>query len=261
MRFLPMRTWFHAVVVGSSIAGFFHPLIAAEEQPAAGAQVSASTPAQRARQEFKQAQTAYQSATNRFEAGWRLARAAFDLAEFATGSDERESLAETGIRVSRQLIAENPDSVQAHYYLGMNLGQLARTKLLGALKLVDQMEAEFTMARALDAKFDYAGADRNLGLLYLEAPSFGSIGSRKNARTHLQRAVELAPDYPENRLNLIEAYLRWGERDAALKQFRELEALLPKARESFSGDQWEASWTDWNKRLQQTRAKLASAKK
>ena len=100
----------------------------------------------------------------------------------------------------------------------MNLGQLARTKGLGALKLVDQMEREFSRARELDEQLDYAGPDRNLGLLYRDAPAIGSVGSRTRAREHLKRAVELAPQYPENRLNLIEAYLKWGERTGAYRE-------------------------------------------
>ena len=60
----------------------------------------------------------------------------------------------------------------------MNLGQLARTRGLSALKLVDQMEREFTRARDLDEHLDWAGPDRNLGLLYGDAPVIGSIGSR-----------------------------------------------------------------------------------
>jgi hypothetical protein len=92
----------------------------------------------------------------------------------------------------------------------MNLGQLARTKGLSALKLVDQMEGEFTRARDLDEHLDYAGPDRSLGLLYRDAPVIGSVGSRTRAREHLRRAVEVAPQYPENRLSLIEAYLKVG---------------------------------------------------
>jgi hypothetical protein len=72
------------------------------------------------------------------------------------------------------------------------------------------MEREFSLARKLDEHFADAGPDHNLGLLYRDAPALGSIGSRAKARQHLQRAVELAPQYPEKRLNLIEAYLKWA---------------------------------------------------
>ena len=59
-------------------------------------------------------------------------------------------LAQQGIAACRQLIARTPKSAPAHYYLAMNLGQLARTELLGAFKLVREMEREFKTAVGLD---------------------------------------------------------------------------------------------------------------
>src|SRR6185369_6107731 len=99
--------------------------------------------------------------------------------------------------VSRDAVARASNSAPAHYYLGMNLAQLAQTKFLGALKIVSEMETEVSIVRDLDAKFDDAGADRNLGLLYRDAPAIGSIGSRPKAREHLQSAVKLAPGSPD----------------------------------------------------------------
>ena len=53
----------------------------------------------------------------------------------------------------------------------------------------------------LDPNYDLAGADRALGLLYYEAPGWPlSVGNKNKARQHLQRAVKLAPTYPENQL-------------------------------------------------------------
>jgi hypothetical protein len=101
---------------------------------------------------------------------WQFARAAFERAEFATNNIERASLAEQGIAACRRALAQQPDSAAVHYYLAMNLGQLARTKALGALRLVDEMESEFHTARKLDPQMDHAGPDRNLGYLYFEAP-------------------------------------------------------------------------------------------
>ena len=60
--------------------------------------------------------------------------------------------------------------------------------------LVREMEREFKTAAALDAAFDYAGPERNLGLLYREAPGWPvSIGSKRKARELLEQAVKLAP--------------------------------------------------------------------
>jgi len=184
-----------------------------------------------------------------------FARACFDLAEFATNSTERAELAEQGIAACRDVLKKDRDSAPAHYYLGMNLGQLARTKGLGALKIVDEMEKEFSIARELDEHLDYAGPDRNLGLLYRDAPSVGSVGSRSKARKHLQRAAELAPDYPDNGLNLIETCLRWSDRNGARREFKALEAALPEARAQLTGPAWAASWKDWDERLAKVKKK------
>ncbi len=205
--------------------------------------------AQRAEQNYRAAKEKFQSATNDAEAAWQFGRACFDWADFAREDDRREFIANEGIAACRQLIARDPKSAPGHYYLAMDLGQLAQTKTLGALRIVQEMEREFKRARDLDAKFDYAGPDRNLGLLYFEAPGWpASIGSKSNARKHLERAVELAPDYPENRLCLLEAYLKWGEKKNVQRALKVMEELLGRARKEFAGDTWAQSWVDWEKR-------------
>ncbi len=206
--------------------------------------------------EFQSWQQAYQANHANSTNAWQFARACFDWAEFSTNDTQRAALAQLGIKACRALLKRDTNSVAGHYYLGMNLGQLARTKNLGALPIVDEMEMEFKAARRLDQNFDQAGPDRNLGLLYLEAPSIGSIGSRSKARTHLLRAVELAPDFPENRLNLAEALVRWRDSTGARQQLDALEAGLGKARTQYDGPAWAAAWNDWERRLAKLRAQL-----
>lgn len=217
---------------------------------------AANASAVRAETAFRTHQEAYQASHTNTEFAWQFARACFDWAEFATNDKQRAQIAQLGIKASRDVLARNSNSVQGHYYLGLNLGQLARTKSLGALPLVDQMEVEFKAARALDEKLDFAGPDRTLGLLYFDAPSIGSIGSRSKARTHLQRAVELAPEFPENRLSLAEARVRWRDREGARRELDALEAGLTQARTQFSGEAWAAAWIDWERRLQKLRTQL-----
>ena len=216
----------------------------------------------RAEGNYRDARSRYQSHTNDAEAAWQFGRACFDLADLAGDNDRRESIANEGIAACRQLVARDPKSAPGHYYLAMDLGQLAQTKTLGALKIVQEMEREFKTARDLEAKFDYAGPDRNLGLLYLEAPGWpASIGSRNNARWHLERAVELAPDFPENRLCLLEAHLKWGEKKNVQRELKTVEDLLPKARKEFTGEVWAQSWVDWNKRWDKIREKTREGNK
>jgi tetratricopeptide (TPR) repeat protein len=213
--------------------------------------------AARAEMEFQRAQIQFESNTNNPDAAWQFARACFDCADFATNKTERAALAGQGIAACRQLLARDTNSVAAHYYLGMNLGQLARTKSLGALKLVREMEKEFKTAAELDEHFDYAGPERNLGLLYRDAPGWPmSVGSRRKAREFLESAAQLAPDYPENYLNLIESDLKWKDYTAAKKELDALEALWPVAQKKFTAEKWEQNWDDWSTRRADARKEL-----
>ncbi|MBC8001024.1 MAG: hypothetical protein H7X97_00435 [Opitutaceae bacterium] len=190
----------------------------------------------------------------------KLAEAIFDRAEFAKDDDERETLAKEGIAVARQVIATDPKLAAAHHYLGMNMGQLARTKLLGAISLVDQMEAEFKTARALDATFDYAGPDRCLGLLYRDAPGWPtSIGSRSKAREHLRTAAELRPNHPENRLNLLESAFMWQDRPLAVLEYRALLQLMPAMPGAYPGSDWLPNRVDWSRRWTEAQARFRNS--
>ena len=224
---------------------------------------SENTPnfAQRAEKHFLEARKRFQTNTNEVEAAWQFGRSCFDWADFAKNDAQRESVAGEGIAACRQVIVRDPKSAPGHYYLAMNLGQLAQTKTLGALRIVDEMEREFKIARDLDAKFDYAGPDRGLGLLYSEAPGWpASVGSKSKARQHLQRAAQLAPGYPENHLCLLEAYLKWSDKKNLMRELKITEELLPQARKEFTGAAWEQSWVDWDKRWKRIREKTSDPK-
>lgn len=209
------------------------------------------------------AQSVYATAKARYqEAGapvtnaWRFAKAVFEWAEFSTNDTQRASLANEGIAACRRQLEFDANSAPAHYYLALNLGQLARTKSLGALRLVREMERELKAAVALDAHFRFAGPVRTLGMLYASAPGWpASIGSRTKARQNLECAVKIAPGNPDNHLALIEAYLQWGLRTLARQAAQEYEALLPQARRDYTGPEWEADWADWNARWQELRSK------
>ena len=191
------------------------------------------------------------------EAAWHLGRACFDRGEYTRDDDERERLAKEGMAACQKLIDRRPASAPAHYYMGMDIAELARTKKLGALPLLHQMEKEWSAALALDKTIDYAGPDRNLGLLYRDAPGWPiSLGSRTKAQEHLLHAVELSPTSPENRLNLIESYLQWNDPFAAMKELEKLRPLLPAARKEFAGEYWAESWKDWDARSAKLQLRL-----
>ena len=204
---------------------------------------------QRAEAEYHRTQAQFESATNPSPSAWQFARACYNLADFATNDDSRAKLANAGINACRKLILAEPKSGPAHYYLGMNMGQLARTELLGALGLVEQMEHEFKTAWDLDIKVDHAGPARSLGLLYRDAPGWpASIGSRHKAREWLDRAIRSDPAFPENLMVSTESYLQWDDYATAAKKLSQLIAVWPAAKTNFTGVEWEADWADWTAR-------------
>jgi tetratricopeptide (TPR) repeat protein len=158
------------------------------------------------------------------------------------------------VTAAREAISLAPNSAPAHYYLGLNLGQSARGKRTGAFRILREMERALLTAAQLDCEFDYGGPDRSLGMLYLQAPPWPvSIGNRPKARAHLERAVQLDPGYPENRIALAEAFARWGETKSLGRELGLIEELLPKVRARFGGALWEQSWQEWEDRFHKLR--------
>jgi tetratricopeptide (TPR) repeat protein len=214
--------------------------------------------ADRAQADFHHSQALYEFNTNDPAAAWQFGRACYNLTDFVTNNVRRAELASLGIAASRQALERQSNSAPAHYYLAIELGQLADTKRnLSAFKLVREMEREFKTADDLDAHFDYAGPSRCLGLLYRDAPGWPvSVGNRHKARECFDRATRLAPDYPENHLILAESCWQWKDRDDAAKALKTLDALWPTAQTKLTGEAWEQSWADWTERRDAVRKKI-----
>lgn len=218
---------------------------------------AAPLPAKLALSAYTEARQRYHSDTNQAEAAWQFARACFDWGDFSANDEQRAQRAHEGIAASRQAVALDPKLAAGHFYLAYNMGQLARTKLLGALALVRDMERELKSARELDENFDFAGPDRSLGQLYFEAPGWPtSIGDKAKARKHLQRAVELSGRYPDNRLLLMESWIDSREKQSLERDAKVYSEMLPGLRDELTGDRWAASWLDWDRRWKAIQEKL-----
>lgn len=206
---------------------------------------------------YEQAKALHRESPGRPELAWAFARACFDRCEALASKPVRISVAQEGVEACRQALRVFPAEAGCHYYLGLNLGILAQCQPLRALGRVREMEKAWQASRLLDDGFDHAGADRSLGMLYAECPPPPlGVGSRSKARNHLARAVELAPGYPENRLQWIEFLVRDGDTDAARREFAALKSLLPTARDSFQGEHWTGSWSAWNARIASLETRL-----
>ena len=110
-----------------------------------------------AQKRLEAAKKLYAADTNSLSKACALGQAYFFAGEFATNKTEQAQLAERGIAVCVRALAINPGSPQASYYHALNLGQLARTKMLAALTLVKQMRPALELAAKARPSLDYAG--------------------------------------------------------------------------------------------------------
>lgn len=229
---------------------------AAEEVPVPAGLTNAVTHAE---QELVAARQHFAAEPTNSMAAWQLGRACWVWGKLLPDPVAQEKVYTEGVTACRRSIVLDPKSVPGHYYLGMNVGRIAGLKRnLAAISLVREAERSFQRVRTLDEKFSQAGADRNLGLLYYYAPGWPlSVGDQKLGRKHLTRAVELAGDYPENRLNLAEAALDWKDLKLVQSELTALEKLWPAAKTNLIGPEWESDWLDWEQRLKDLRRKAS----
>jgi len=163
-----------------------------------------------------------------FVAAWQWARAAFWLADAAGDDHDRRAwFSERGARRAELAITISPGRVEGHYYRGVDLGYLARTRSLGAVELVQPMYREALAAIAVDERFDHAGPLRLLGGVLINAPGWpASVGDSDEGAERLARAVELAPEFPLNHLYYGEALLKVGKPADARTRLLEARRLL-----------------------------------
>ncbi|MEO6954603.1 MAG: tetratricopeptide repeat protein [Polyangia bacterium] len=158
---------------------------------------------------------------NAYELLWRGARACAWLTEEFTDKERRGPWAQKGIDFAKRAVAANDKRVEGYYYLGINLGQSATTKTVGAYLMVPKVIKAGEAALKIDEKFDHAGPGRLLGNVYAKAPPWpASVGDVDDGIKYLKRAVEVAPDYPQNHLHYGDALLSDKQYDEAQKQYQ-----------------------------------------
>jgi len=109
------------------------------------------------------------------------------------------------------------------------------------------MEREFKSARGPSTRGSMMpGRTETLACSNFQAPGWpASIGSRSKARQHLERSVELAPDYPENHLCLLEAYLKWDDRKNVRREFEDCGRTSAQGAKDSPARPGAQSWADW----------------
>lgn len=160
---------------------------------------------------------------------WRGARACAWLTEEFTDKTRRASYAQKGVEYAKRAIEIAPKRVEPHYYLGINLGLSATTKTIGAYSMVPKVVKAGETAIELDQNYDHAGPQRLVGTVYAKAPPWpASLGDIDKGIEHLSKAIQLAPDYPQNHLHYADALAADNRLDEAEAEYkRVLDAQIP----------------------------------
>jgi len=159
-----------------------------------------------------------------YEACWKGARAAAWIAGRAQGDEQRKIFAMEGIQLGNSAVEAKPDGAEGRYYRAIAMGELADVDHSYGLDAVKRMEEDCLAAIEADARFDHAAGHRFIGILYLECPGPPtSIGSLRKSKKHLDLALDLAPDWPENRFWRGKLARAEGDLDRAR---RELQAVI-----------------------------------
>ncbi len=239
-----MQIRLHCLVRAVVVLGFFTRALTAQTRAPSYAELMQRGDSLTDALQPVEALEAYRAAyltDQRYEAMWKFAGAQVDVAKQLLGHDQR-TLRDSLYGVAR-LYAEaavRADSLDAegHFMVANALGRLSRTR--GGKERVRFAEIIYDEAtRAIELDPAHDGAHHVLGAWHAEvkqlsgmtkffAKTFFGAGffdraSWDSSVTHLERAVELRPEYLYHRLELAQVYLALDRTSDARTQ---LEAVL-----------------------------------
>lgn len=142
-----------------------------------------------------------------FEVAWRVARLVYFVGNFGIGfqsltKKEKVEIFKYGYEAADIARTLKPDRVEGHYWYGTNLGSFGISKgVLAALGHAEEGRDALIKAIEIDPTYHWGGPYRTLGRYYQETPAFISFGNKKKAEECFNKALEIAPEF---RLNIID---------------------------------------------------------
>lgn len=159
------------------------------------------------------------------EAYWKASRAAWWVGENASSGNDKLTYFRKGMAWAQEAVAHNPNSVQAHFWLGANYGSYGETKgVLKSLSLVKPIRHEMAEVLRLDDHYLGGGGYRVLGVVDYKVPGIVG-GSKKRAAKELHKALALDPHDPFTHYYLAEFYELTGEKEKAKAEIKLLQSL------------------------------------
>ena len=158
-----------------------------------------------------------------YEARWLGAAAAYYYGTYPredAPDKEKMAIFQGGIDLAKEAVTLQPQSVEAHFWLGVLYGVYGEAKgIMKSLSLVPEIKQEMQLTLAADQPFEGWGADRVLGRMYFKLPFFKG-GDNKKSIAHLERSLAGAPTNALTRVYLAATYKSAGMKDKAREQCR-----------------------------------------
>jgi tetratricopeptide (TPR) repeat protein len=158
----------------------------------------------------------------RYEVQWRLARALFFLGQEAGSRESSRQLFSAGIGAGERAVALNPERVEGHFWVGVNLSLFAGVNrgIRGA-RAIRWARAELKVAAAINESYHDAGPLRVLGRLEHKAPRLLG-GNLKRSRELFDRAIAIAPRNSVTLTYAAELAIEMGNSDIAVSLLKQM---------------------------------------
>jgi hypothetical protein len=182
------------------------------------------------------------SAATRYEAGWKLARAAYWLGGHAPEAERRPAL-ERGVTAGETAARLEPDRPEGHYWLAADMGALAESfGMSQGMKYRSRIKSELERVIMIDPEWEQRSGITALGRWYYKVPRlFG--GSRSKADEHFRRALDAFP-------NSMTALLFLGESLMDQKKTAEAHQMFQRVVNAPIEAQWAPEDRDFKKQAE-----------
>jgi len=162
--------------------------------------------------------------------------------------------AEKGMEIAERCLMHAPENAGCRYWRAVNTGLYYKIRVVGYQSGIRKMIDDCNAVISLDPKYEHAGAYRMLGQLYTQLPQTGGnvesvTRDLSLAESYLKKAVELAPDYPENYLSLAENYLSQEKFGDAIEALADAKSLVQQWKHDASYEDWKVSFRGLEKQI------------
>ena len=170
---------------------------------------------------------------------WKLAEGLFKKAEATDNEDDRKILYEEALSQSRKSLELNPDSIEAHFWIGSTSAKLAEmVGTFSAIGVINEATKELKLILEMDPNHRFsiiAGAA--LAAIYSQAP--WPMRDLEDAEAYAIEAVKKDPNLSLACATLADVYFRREKFEQAQK---EAERCLSLSSPSYI---WDAELYNW----------------